>query len=505
MRKCSSPPLGERLTKTYIILMLLVFPLFTGFKGYTNITDAKLAFYISATGLWLVGLAVSVFAGGRKPGVFPAEGRLLLAYLLVCCVSALVSPYGPGVTLPGAGRFDGLLGILLSAGIFFGVSRFARPSRVYAYALELSMTLCCLPALLQFLGFNPLGLYPSDYNYHDMGTRYSGEFLGTIGNANLFSAFLCLCMGLLAFLFVRGKIKGGHLLPALVLAGFCLFECTVSAGKLALIVCLLIGAPAAVADGRSLGRLLAALGGLSLALGLSLAFSGEPAEGRQAALSFELSGRAAAALAAAFAMWLAAPFAGRLTLGKRTLRLWLSGLSLALASAGLLAVYNTHANSGTVYELSRAMRGELDGSFGSSRLLIWRDCLALIPERPLLGGGPGTLALRLDIDFTRFVPETGKTLRSTVENAHNLYLGILADCGLLALLPYLSAMGLTFFKALRRPEENDWGAALALGLLAYWVQDFFGLGLFLVSPVMWILWGLASASVKTASQQLPRR
>lgn len=505
MRKCSYIPLGERLTTIYIILMLLVFPLFTGFRGYVGITDAKLVFFLSATGLWLLGLLVSAFTGGRREGRrLPAAGWFLLAYVLVCCASALASPFGLGSVLLGAGRFDGLLGILLSMGIFLGVSRFGRPSRIYAYALELSMALCCLAALLQLLGLDPLGLYPSDYIYYDMGNRYSGEFLGTIGNANLFSAFLCLCLGLLTSLFVRGKISGVHLLPALVLGSFCLLECTVSAGKLALLACLLIGAPLTAADGRSLGRLLAALGAFCLALGLSLAFSGE-LDGRQAALRLDISGRALAFLASALALWLSAIFARRLTLGKKTLRLWLAGLSLVLTAAGLLAVYNTSASSGTVYELSRAMRGELEGSFGSSRILIWRDCLALTAERPFLGGGPGTLALRLDIAFSRFVPETGLTLHTSVENAHNIYLGILTDCGLLALLPYLAAMGLTFFKSIRQPEKNGWGAALALGLLAYWVQDFFGLGLFLVSPVMWIIWGLACPWVKPSSQRRPRR
>lgn len=143
--------------------------------------------------------------------------------------------------------------------------------------------------------------------------------------------------------------------------------------------------------------------------------------------------------------------------------------------------------SGTVYELSRILRGDFSPGFGSSRLGIWKETLALVPERPLLGGGPGTLALRVDIRFSRFVPETGQTLSTYVDNAHNEYLGFLADLGIPGLALYLGAMGRHLFllPAVAGPRV-PWGCAL----VCYWIQAFFGLGLCLTAPLLWLSWGL---------------
>lgn len=50
---------AERITDVYIITMLLLFPLFFGFSGYSEITLSKYVFFLAATALWLAALAVS--------------------------------------------------------------------------------------------------------------------------------------------------------------------------------------------------------------------------------------------------------------------------------------------------------------------------------------------------------------------------------------------------------------------------------------------------------------
>ena len=116
---------------------------------------------------------------------------------------------------------------------------------------------------------------------------------------------------------------------------------------------------------------------------------------------------------------------------------------------------------------------------------IWRGVLALIPERPVLGGGPGTLALRLEIEFSRYVPETGETLRTFVDNAHNQYLQLLADTGAAGLAGYVLLLACTLTHAVKKRAPQT------MALLCYCVQDFFGLGLCLVSPVFWAILGLS--------------
>lgn len=422
----------RRFTRIYIYVMLMVYPVFTGFAGYANITTSKLVFFIAATVLWLALLLVcSVIYrsfGEKRLNIIQI---LMLVYLGFCCISALFSPLKSFV-LTGAGRFDGLLETALYVCIFLGVSRYAMPERGFVYALAISVTLCCVAAILQFLGYNPLNLFPDGYNYYDKGTLYSGEFLGTIGNANLFSAFLALCLPIFICFFIFERRRRFFLLPVIALGVYCLFTCTVSAGKLALFVCAFFAAPALILKMTKLNR-------------------------------------------------------------RRFLYFYVAFLVIASVSAFLYLTKFYSGTEGTLYEFSRILHGEIEDSFGSSRILIWRDSLKLTGDKLLFGGGPGTIALRLNISFSRFVEETGRTLVTRVDNAHNVYLGILVNTGIFSLLAYLAAMAVTIVKALKLPQERALALSFTCGLLCYWIQDFFGLGLFIVAPIMFICWGLAIA------------
>ena len=58
---------AEWLTDRYISLMLLVFPLFTGFQGYGDITRSKYLFFLTVTSLWLLALIGLILAARSAP------------------------------------------------------------------------------------------------------------------------------------------------------------------------------------------------------------------------------------------------------------------------------------------------------------------------------------------------------------------------------------------------------------------------------------------------------
>jgi len=410
----------ETAADVYLIILFFAFPLFPGFLGYTEITISKYLFFVTATLLWLAVTAALCIRRREAPPRPGAPQIAALVFAAVCLLSALVSPFFPE-TLPGAGRYGGILTIALYVLVFLGVSAFTRPKTMHLWALAGSVTLCCLVAALQLLGGNPLRLYPDGLGYADAGLRYSGVYLGTIGNTNLNDAFFCMTIPLFFVALLRSK-RLLTLLPLLA----------------ALAVTLLTG-------------------------------------GSGAALALAVTGLAAMLLLPQ----------------KRKWRIVFGFFAAALLVGVLLLIWFWPAGSGTLFELSQLLHGKLDDSFGSSRILIWRKCLALFSERPILGGGPDTLPLRLDIQFSRFVPETGVTLKSYVDNAHNVYLGYLTDCGVLGLAAYLSLLIACFIRLLRR--KGRCGEALLLSLLCACVQAFFGLGLCLTEPVFFALLGLAAS------------
>lgn len=416
------PPLGkahspqETITDIYCITMLFLFPLFPGFSGYTNITFSKFVFLLTATGLWLAAL---LLASLRHPTPLPRLGAAqycALAFLLISVLSALCSPNFTD-TLLGAGRYDGLLTTAIYCLIFLGVSMFTRPKLLHAYALGAAVTLCCALAFLQLLGHNPLNLYPAGLLYADRGIRYSGSYLGTIGNTNLLDAFLCLAIPALFYLafILRHRL---FLLPL-----FCAVATVIIAG------------------------------------GTGAHFA------------------------------LCAVFLAALIILPRSHKGRIRGCLVAatIVISALLLLWFWPGQNGTLIELSNILHGHLEDSYGSSRIRIWRGCLALFPEHPLLGGGPGTLAQRLDISFSRYVPETGATLRSYVDNAHNIYLGHLINTGVLGVLAYLSLLLSSVYGALRRSYQNGCYTACALCVFCAAVHGFFGLGLCLTEPMFFLL------------------
>ena len=137
--------------------------------------------------------------------------------------------------------------------------------------------------------------------------------------------------------------------------------------------------------------------------------------------------------------------------------------------------------------------GDVDLTFGSSRLLIWRSLLPLIAERPLLGGGCGTLYLRDVPPF--YWQRGGETTYFAVTSAHNEYLGVLVDQGALALLAFLALLALALWRAYRH-AERDRCAVAGAALLCYAVTAFFSVACCITGVYLWLLLAMLAPKEK---------
>ena len=75
-------------------------------------------------------------------------------------------------------------------------------------------------------------------------------------------------------------------------------------------------------------------------------------------------------------------------------------------------------------------------------------------------------------------------------NAHNVYLGYLVNMGVLGLIPYLAAIVCSLVTWVRRRTHGPLYPALGAAFVCCLIQDFFGLGLVLTAPMLWVVWGL---------------
>ncbi len=174
-----------------------------------------------------------------------------------------------------------------------------------------------------------------------------------------------------------------------------------------------------------------------------------------------------------------------------------AGISAGAAAAGSGALYFWTGAPGTLGEFSQLLHGHLADEFGSRRGEIWKQCWRLFREKPWLGGGPGTASLRLDIRWSRYIEALGRDRVVAVGNAHNVYLGYLMSWGAPAAAAYAAAAVCSMITWFRRRGTGALYPALGSALLCYMIQDFFGLGLVITAPMLWVVWGLLESGEET--------
>ena len=204
------------ITMVYLAAMGSVYLLFPGMRGYSAIVSEKFPLFWILTGGYVIALVLilgeGVLVGAHTlspKGYFVSTTwpeRLCLAYLLLTWISALASPWFPE-TVGGVSRHEGALTITLSCLAFLLVVRWGRAKPLLLWIWAGSLSLCCLLALVQLTGANPLGLYPEDCTYYDSGVRYGGAYLSTIGNVDLLAGLLALGIPMLWVAVVRGKAR----------------------------------------------------------------------------------------------------------------------------------------------------------------------------------------------------------------------------------------------------------------------------------------------------------
>lgn len=483
----------------YVAAMISIYLLVVPLNGYTAIGACKYRFFLSFNLIFIgviclmwcelkliVQSAISLRSGG---GTW--ERICVCFFFLFSVVSGLLSRY-PGTFL-GNSRRDGILTIGIYAAVFLLLSRFWKPSKWILCIFAVSVSLFCVLGIIQFFGANPFGLYPDGYCFYDAGLYYAGEFWSTMGNTDLCAAFLALSIGIFASTMIR-RLDPLYLLP-LGLCVFCVWELNVQSGIVAMAVGLILLLPAVVNTKRTLCNALFTCGFILLitAFAFAIRFNRDGV-----ILSFGTE----SAFAGLFALTLAAvgyifgktsafdSFAPKTI--RRNLLLVVAGF--LIFGLAFIYVYGDFSLS-FLREAHEVLHGNFDDDFGSGRIYIWKQTWAAVKERLLFGGGPDTLSFRRTGDFSRYSSELDLLIESEIDVAHNEYLNILVNQGLLSLSAYFGVLALSARRWWTSATKAPKAAIAGAGVLFYCIQAFFGISMYIHSIYFWI--ALAVLNIET--------
>ncbi|WP_459129518.1 O-antigen ligase family protein [Guggenheimella bovis] len=129
---------------------------------------------------------------------------------------------------------------------------------------------------------------------------------------------------------------------------------------------------------------------------------------------------------------------------------------------------------------------------GTNRVYLWKKCIELIKEKPLLGYGVENMS---DAMYTRYKAQIEKDFGKYLnwDKAHNEYLNILVSGGIPALILYLGFIILVLMKAFKRLKDCPMIVLFLSGIFGYLVQAIFSIQMVSVYYVFMCYLGLSTS------------
>lgn len=502
----------------YMLLILVVMPFYNE-EGYAHIgTDKSVFFSRVSTGagkvvvpLLIFYLIFSVMVSWRKKGnasrlrAFLKEKMSITdffagAYVISLLLSYLFSRYKSDALRGVSGWYMGLYRQLTLMGTYFCISRCWKPKKWIFYAM--------LPAsaavfLLAYL--NRFGIYPLD-----MG-EYSTGFISTIGNINWYCGYQVSVFFAGAALLWQGmsyRTWQRLLLMLYVLLGFSsLITQGSSSGIAAMVVVASVMFCLSMTDSDRMCRFwqeMVLLGGACLlTYGIQIR-TGRTINYQDPLVEVLISKEVAVFLTTVSLVMLALSTVNRkrkslLEEVWRTLARVFIGLALMLSLIYTISLVANTLHPGSIGILSENPAFLFTNSWGSGRGATWKAGALCFWEQDLLhkltGVGPDAMEAYIYQGGSPRLQEIVTTAFSTAKltNAHNEWLTILADTGILGFISYVGLIMSGIMRFLNRKSSNIISRACGLCLLGYTANNMFSFQQAMNTATIFVLFGIGEA------------
>ena len=504
----------SRAARMLVLLLLCVHPLYMNAQRYGRLTQQKFEFFALCVCVTLVAVFIiwlfrllgeSRLLPMGKPSV---ADWALLGFAAVTLVSALVSPFKElvdvwlGITHPG-GRYDGAITQLLYVSAFFIISRWYKPRELDFVIFSISAMLVSLIGILQFYGLDFLGLWPNHIEAYYVENFYDLIFRSTIGNINVVSTYMCVAILLCGFLYVKVASKWRFVwLAGSALSFWMLVIGSSFSGMVGTAAATFLAVPFIIENRKVLGRFLILIASWAMAFALQMLFYNVIILGTGSvlvlALAFTMAGLLSAGGAVLVKLGTKRAIDDPKVADSGGIARWKLGVILLAAAivVGFVGVelLGRSENTGPIYQAREILHGNIDDTFGTNRVFIWRNALAAFPQHPIIGSGPDTFGLAFPDEAQWYYGEM-------YDKAHNEYIQILICQCILGFLCYLVFLGDNFRKAVVKALRNPMLMAVLAAFVGYCVQAFFNISTPIASHMLWVCAGILAC--KRFREHLP--
>lgn len=500
----------------YLVLMFTVFPLFAS-NAYFNIRHDKYYFFLALSGVVIIAEALLIYFayyGDKKensPEMTVSNGDLptklsftdwaMLALLAVCVISTIFSKQSTDAIFGSLnGRNNGLVTIAFYVGIYFVITRCYYFMEYVFVALAAGSAVVYLLSVLNFCYIDPLGMYAQ------LDAKTIEDFTSTIGNKNLMSSFICVMLPVVITMSVHTKKTMLRIiyLVSSALGFMALMTADSDSGILGIGVFLVV---MLIWYSRRISRLkryflcltvmLASAKLLRFFTAFIMQFFGcktkEIDEFQklfvESDIGFVLIGVAAVITGVFYIIDMKKP---NLTLSK-VVPIVLGSLFAFAVIAILSAVvyfscFDTETKLGGFASILR-----FDESWGTHRGFMWIKSFEIFGDfsffQKLFGTGPDTFFYA----FAPYFTELSKFGDTSTNAAHNEYLNYLITIGAAGLIAYLSVIGGTIVRAIKKSFLNPLSIVCVSAVICYSVQAIVNIAQPITTPLFILFVALTEA------------
>ena len=505
------------LVKLYVFLLMAVYPLYYKNKYY-DIDEAKWEFFKYVSFSFAAVIAIVLI---RYLGYFIAEKRVkeslrsaaekltvtdcfVLAYLVVCCISTLITPYRQNLIWGFEGWYMGFIAQLSFVVIYFLVSRFWRWDTFHLTVfLFMAFAVFFLAVIMRFR-IDPLNMYEGLDDY------YIQHFLSTLGQTTWYSSYMCI----MAPIGLVGYCSAEKLLQRTAYGIFCVISFMTfvtqnsdSAYVAVFGIFFLLFWISFESDGKFLRFLecvILALGAFKLIGLLQLAFKERAVALDRLSIFMSQSAATLFLLVAAGLLYI---LLRAVVFRKTDFHIEkikkIRGVMLILLVMGMLGmiIYIFLNTTGRLPERLSSDNNYLvfNDAWGNNRGVSWRctveGYIKADPLRKLFGVGPDSFA---EYIYGYYQADLDRILGGHIAQicAHNEWLNTLLNLGILGFIAYLGIFVSSFKDCMKGAKKEPCLYGAAIAITAYILHNFFCYQQIICTPAIFILMGMAQSVMR---------